>query len=503
MRRSSPCYFAPASCLLSALIAGGAGCDARVVEAVEPIPFADAAPANEAGVQGDSGSGGGSSDGSTPRDVAFDTVGGLDTGGAFDTGGPSDTGGSFDAGGSVDAACLPDAPTGLTVWPNCVSAANSDPWLVRNHDSLTAIRPRLLVLHFWNAWTVTQADQGARAQIRALREGSRYHAYAQPNAPPFLDYEIAKIVDLTDHPPPPTWTNPSSTLLPVTAAGDFDTGALFSPAFADNIKIMDPGLSRNLTLCELFDRGLVNEVWVLEGEGGRRRPPLTLERKQAYDAAGAPIAGQFVCVEGSGCVPEINCLHTVRLAHLDPTRGEGCDMEVRGWNLEHLRSAVPYLETNLRAFFNADFRTRFSAPFDSFNEICDRKTPATPCVSYPSPSVAAGTLPSGTSWRISPFVQGCGTPEFPPNATARYDWQGRVQAQSRCEHYGMRDGDGGQDVPDLYNADKVAAYDNAFGRYDCGTGWQVYWRQSLPGFGNRAIDVDGKPMKNFWPFLFY
>jgi hypothetical protein len=193
------------------------------------------------------------------------------------------------------------------------------------------------------------------------------------------------------------------------------------------------------------------------------------------------------------------------LANLDPARGPGCDVEVRGWNIEGLRSAIPYLDTNLRAFFNADFRMRFGAPFDSFDEICDRGSGGAPppqCVSYPSPTQATGTR-NGVTWTINPFIQGCGAPEFPPNAVRRFDWANTTQVQSRCEHYGMRDGDGGQDTPDRYSFNKVTAYENAFGMADCGTGWQIYWRQSIPGFGNTARDTDNMPMKNFWPFLFY
>jgi hypothetical protein len=177
-----------------------------------------------------------------------------------------------------------------------------------------------------------------------------------------------------------------------------------------------------------------------------------------------------------------------------------------------MRNAVPYVDINLRAFLNMDFKTRFQAPFDSFDEICDKNN--TPCVNYPSPTVVSGTLANGTAWTINPFLQGCGSPEFPPNAQWRYDWcsgapQCRgtnpvtVTVQSRCEHYGMRDGAGGQDLPDMFSAAKVAPYDRAFGESDCGTGWQIYWRQSIPGFDNKAFAVDGKPMKNFWPFLFY
>ena len=38
---------------------------------------------------------------------------------------------------------------------------------------------------------------------------------------------------------------------------------------------------------------------------------------------------------------------------------------------------------------------------------------------------------------------------------------------------------------------------------DCMGRWVVYWRQNMPGLGNTALDDDGRPMKNWWPFLFY
>ena len=31
----------------------------------------------------------------------------------------------------------------------------------------------------------------------------------------------------------------------------------------------------------------------------------------------------------------------------------------------------------------------------------------------------------------------------------------------------------------------------------------VYLAQSMPGLGNQARDTQGRPMKNWWPFLFY
>ena len=36
----------------------------------------------------------------------------------------------------------------LTIWPNNVSRANSDPWIAEHHDSIRQIRPRVLVVNF-------------------------------------------------------------------------------------------------------------------------------------------------------------------------------------------------------------------------------------------------------------------------------------------------------------------------------------------------------------------
>ena len=76
-----------------------------------------------------------------------------------------------------------------------------------------------------------------------------------------------------------------------------------------------------------------------------------------------------------------------------------------------------------------------------------------------------------------------------------------TMVQSRCEHFGLRDAPDGGDTYEPYSAAKVAALEQMFP--DCGGGWQIYWRQSIPGFGNRARNADGTPMKNWWPLLFY
>ena len=66
----------------------------------------------------------------------------------------------------------------------------------------------------------------------------------------------------------------------------------------------------------------------------------------------------------------------------------------------------------------------------------------------------------------------------------------------------MQDGSGRLDIPDIYTNDKAARI-AAPTQFNCGGGWQIYLRQSMPGLGNHAFDKDGKQMKNWWPFLFY
>jgi hypothetical protein len=392
---------------------------------------------------------------------------------------------------------------GPTTWPTADHGANSDPWLVSHRSVITEMRPRVLVLNFQNGRTVDDARATAARQVAAVAEGSRYHAYADPGALPFIRYEIAKVVNLTDTTPPSGWPNPSSTLLPTAPTGEFDVLALFSSTFAALYGFPDPDMpARALSLCELFERGIINEVWIQDGEAGVRRAPLSMERKQSYDAAETAVPGSFAPNAGGRApLDDIICGVTVRFAHLDAVRGPGCDLEVRGWEIEAMWAALPSLRADALAFLNRDFDTRFTAPFREWGMICTQAA-GIPCVTYPTPTRAEGTLANGTPWNIDPFLQGCGSTEFPPNARWRGDiTMNNTMVQSRCEHFGLRDGPDGNDAYELYTAAKVAALETMFP--DCGGGWQIYWRQSIPGFGNRARNADGTPMKNWWPLLFY
>ena len=58
----------------------------------------------------------------------------------------------------------------------------------------------------------------------------------------------------------------------------------------------------SLSLCELFEQGVVNEVWIQDGEAGVRRAPLSLERKQSYDGTETAVPGSFAPNAGGGGV---------------------------------------------------------------------------------------------------------------------------------------------------------------------------------------------------------
>ena len=400
-------------------------------------------------------------------------------------------------------ACGPPssgAPSACSVvWPNTDSKANSDPWLPAHHDGIVSLHPRLLVLHFYNPMSRNDARALIDKEIAALAEGSRYHAYRDSSAPVFLQYDVVKVVDLTDHPPAPGWEHPSSSLLPVTPEGAFDTAKLFSDEFTDHYDLYNPNdPSRRLSLCQLFEQGIVNEVWLHTGEGRPRGPELVLQRRQVYDEAGNAIAGSFRTTIGSEVLDTVACPVTIRMSALVPSRGVGCDLQAHGFGIEAMTRSIPYLDDNARAFFNHDMRSRFGTRFNGWNDLCDAQY--TPCVDYPSPTTAVGFYDDGTSWRIDPFRQGCGGADFPPNARYRWDFSNEQQVDARCAHYGMRDGEGGQDIYEPYSYPKINTHE---GFDDCGGEWQLFWRQSMPGLQNPARANDGAPMKNWWPFLFY
>jgi hypothetical protein len=434
--------------------------------------------------------------------------------------GPSPDGGPPSA---VAPGQSPDGGSPL-IWPTPSHGANSDPWLVENHDSIVEMRPRVVVLDFYNYLDARAAQKQVQTRIDAIAESSRYHGYSDAMAPAFLNYALVKVVDLTDRPPPPNSTLESSTLLPTDSiTGAFDASALFTPAFASHYGFPDPANpSQALTLCQLFETGTINELWLMTGdEGSSRRPPLMAELKQVYDGNKA-VPGSFADTGYQPQVPPLpQCGVTVRIAYVSPITGVDCDLSPRWLGIENTALAsppvIPYLTDNARDFFNGDFKSVDGATFDSWAELvamgtngwCDPNSLA--CISYPSESqlpasvpTATGTFPDGSTWTMSPFHQGCGGAHFPSNARFKWDYANTQAVRSRCEHYALRDA-AGDDALVRYSSNlaSVSAYTQQFGDGGCGAGWQIYLPQSMPGLHNPARATDGSPMKNWWPFLFY
>lgn len=402
-----------------------------------------------------------------------------------------------------------DAGPPRVEWPSSESRATSDPWIVDHHDEIRVMRPRVLGLNFVNG----RSNDDMRALLGnimdAIREGTRTHGYSEPDAPPFLEYELAYAVDLRDAAPPPSYPYRNSTRYPreepVEGSWGFDYERLFTPEFAALYGIEDPDAPGTyLTLCQLSERGLVHEVWIY---GDADVPDVgaaeILGIMPQYDASGLRIGVGMSRCAGNGCFDDedtipAECTRTLRIGWVNNTRGVGCYLESLSHGYESIgnRAFVPYLARYWPEFAGFDLDGRYGRTFDSWYGLCG----APGCLSYPtdhSVSYSNGTL-SGT---IDPYVPACGNAHFPPNARDGYDIENTVPVMSTCGSYRTAGGPSGGDPASLLGANDWARYRPIAA--DCTGAWLVYWWQNFPGLGNTARDELGAPMKNWWPFYFY
>ena len=318
------------------------------------------------------------------------------------------------------------------LWPNAESTVNSDPWLVANHDRIRSLRPRVLVVNFVHGLSEAAARDRVERLRAVLRESSRWHGYRDPAAPPCLDYDVVGIVDLTE---PRGKVDRNSARFPRTADGvGFDYAALHEMRLQDG-----------LTLDQLTERGLVNEVWLLADHTERSAPWETVEVKRAYDEAFRPLA-RFEPYAGNSGEHDAPWLgRSLRILFINFDRGVGCAMESLGHSLERMAScgAIPYYE-------------RYFAD----------------------------------------FVAACGNVHFTPNGRFDYDLDNPEQVLSTIESWRQP----GQEARTWTIAELERYRDLA---PDCMGRWVVYWRQNMPGLDNTALDDEGRPMKSWWPFLFY
>jgi len=386
----------------------------------------------------------------------------------------------------------PPAPTDV-IWPNAESFTNSDPWLAENHDRITRLEPRVLVINFDASETVDVARTFAQRVAGAFAEGSRYHGYSNAEAPVFLSYQIIDVVDLPNQ---------------ETRAGNgFGFNEfMHSAEFAQKVGFTHPETGAVLDMCQLFEQGFVNEIWVAEPPDDAAKLYEFLSRAQVYDENFAKIAGRFDDCAGNGCIPrnQVDCGVTVRLGELNLSRGPGCATHAHGHGLEGQirRGIVPYLTANASRFFNFGLDDRYGTPFADFYRCSYDDTP---CIQYPEPDHLTNG-PGLPAFDIRGFGDGCGNVHFAPHSRFHYDYEGQsagVTARASCEHYGLGDGEGGADQTTLVSYDTYRAYNQDPAYRDCGGGWSIYMRQSFPGFQNSARDVAGQAMKNWWPFLYY
>jgi hypothetical protein len=353
------------------------------------------------------------------------------------------------------------------IWPNAESAANSDPWLVAHHDEIRLMQPRVLAVNFVHGLSEAAAAAQLDALCAALRESSRWQGYRDPAAPPFLDYRVVGITDLTE------------------PAGRVDRNSARFPRAADGVGLDYGALYELLGLEDLPE---VNELWLLADHTERTAPWETVEVKRTYDAAFQPVGVAFDAGNsGEHSAPWIG--RSLRVLFVNFARGTGCAMESLGHSLERMATcgAIPYYERYFREFAMLDLDRRYGLPFESLY----LNNP----VAYPEPT----TLQYRSGWRrrrLEDYVPAGGNVHFMPNGRFDYDLDNRDPVLSTIESWRQP---GGQPRP------WTPAVLDRYGDLapDCMGRWVVYWRQSMPGLGNTARDDDGRPMKNWWPFLFY
>ncbi len=465
------------------------------------------------------------------------------------TGGGSGSAGAGDA-GATDATVVPvgdggcgQLPDGGYVWPNACSQANSDPWLYQHHDQIVQERPVALLLDFvdsFHTYENVSAPKGydidtivqplIQKHIDAFEVASTYHGYNDGTAPPFKTYSVIKVVDARDTAGDTGGATVNSSLLPLNSNGtSVDYSQFATQTWTDRIGIPDPANpGTNLSICQLFEKGIINEVWGMVADPATAKFDESAETKQAYDATNTPIAGKLLAVSnGQSITKAVPCTVSTRFYDFNPTRGPGCHLHANGhaWERYITAGALPAFAKVASTFFNFDFKTRFNAPFTSFYDVCPYTTAV--CIDWqtPFPSTAAISGPSSSqTFSFSPLTAGCGNVHFPPNATTQYTTldQGydipqtpatapvADQTMSSCEHYGLHDGTGGADMTTPYSNGLAAEkYKAALGTNasmvatDCGGPQPTYIFASMPGLGNKATASDGTPMKNWWVYEFY
>lgn len=391
-------------------------------------------------------------------------------------------------------------PADVTVWPNKTSNANSDPWIAANHDTIRRMRPRLLAINFSNEVAQEKPMRLFRELMNAVGESSRYHGYRNPDAPRFLEYSVWKYVDLRDA-DRTTGNSRHSPIKPHVKEPDWNTdyGGFFSQEFAEQIGVRDPNNpARFLRLDELLDAGYVHEVWVTAAPSGDLRMLESIELKPRYDENFRQIPGQYV-QSGNGGDPDQKWTgRSVRINSLNDQRGIGCGMENLAHSMEGMAhgGAIPYFRKYFYEYAMFDLDKRYGLPWNSYYPLWGEGKGIT----YPDPHTAVVTDGSRTV-TLEDYVAAGGNVHFPPNGRRHYDQENPLPVMSTIEDWRIGSGPDGKDIARPWTNEVISRYRDV--APDCMGRWIIYWRQNMPMLDNKSKDDDGKPMKNWLPFLFY
>lgn len=158
--------------------------------------------------------------------------------------------------------------------------------------------------------------------------------------------------------------------------------------------------------------------------------------------------------------------------------------------------AIPYFTRYFHEFAGFALDKRHGLPWDSFYPLWGEGKG----IEYPDPTTAVVRDGSRT-WRLTNYVAAGGNVHFSPNGRSHYDLGNTNPVMSTIEDWRIGSGPGGVDLGRPWT---ITAYARYLGLApDCMGPWLIYWRQNFPGLNNRQRDEDGRPMKNWWPFLFY
>lgn len=396
----------------------------------------------------------------------------------------------------MDPTSLPADPA---VWPNAWSRANSDPWIAEHHDGIRRMNPRLLVINFSNQMAPEKIPVMTQDLISAIRESSRYHGYSDPDAPAFLEYSVFKIVDLRDAGSDKGNSSRSPMKPGVRRRVNCDYDAFFSETFAEYYGVRDPeDESRFLPLGELLDRGYVHEVWFFACADGVFRCLECVELKPVYDENFVRQGDEYRQAGNGGDRDQRWTGRSVRINCINHERGIGCAMENLGHAMEGMARSgcIPYYRKYFNEYAGFDLDERWGLPFSSFYPLWGEGKG----IEYPDPHTAI-PFDAEERHRIDDYYAIGGNVHFPPNARGHYDMANDQPVLSTIEAWREGGGLDGADLRKPWTNEAVARYRDL--APDCMGAWLVYWRQNAPGLDNGKMGDEGRPMKNWWPFLFY